>query len=85
MQPPNDVEAALAAEVDVDQADVGPELHGTPDRVVAVRGSAHHNDALTLQQTAGSLQEPRAVIDDQAMQRHGFRMASRRPADTPAT
>ena len=29
--------------------------------------------------------EPRAVIDDQAMQRHGLRMASRRPADIPAT
>jgi len=28
LQPPNDIEAALPTQVDVDQADVGPELRG---------------------------------------------------------
>ena len=84
-EPSYDIEAALPTEVDVDQGDVRSELRGTPDCVGTVRYYCHDHDALTVQQTASGRQEQRAVIDNQATERHGPRMASDRSTCIPAS
>src|SRR5256885_1984938 len=66
LKAPGDLEAALSAQIDVDQRDVRPQLVDLPHRLGAGRGHPDHRDALAFQQATGSVQEVLAVIDDQA-------------------
>ena len=65
-----EVEAALVAEVDIDEHDVRLKLVGVPDRLGARRRHGHHLDPLALQERAGSLQEMGVVVDDQDSRGH---------------
>ena len=58
------IEAAFAAEVDVDQCDVGPQFREAPKRLGAVRCRPNDRDVLALQQTARGVDEIRVVIND---------------------
>jgi hypothetical protein len=72
------VEAALVAEVDVEERDVRPQLAGEPDRLGARRRHGHHPHPLALKQRAGGPQEVGAVVDDEQAQGHtGFTVACR--------
>jgi hypothetical protein len=65
---PGQLEAALAAQVDVQQGDIRSQLPGPLEGLGAVGGHAHDRDALALQEAAGGVQEAEAVVDDQAAQ-----------------
>jgi len=54
------------------------EFRGAPRHLVAIRGDGHHQHALRAPQTVRKPKEMRAVINDQAAQLHGFRMANSR-------
>ena len=58
------VEAAFAAEVDVDQCHIRPQFLEAPNRLGPARRRADHRDALALKQTASGIDENRAVIND---------------------
>jgi hypothetical protein len=60
----------LAAEVDVHQGDIGSQPLRLPERLRAVGGHADDHDPLAFEETAGSLQEAGAVVDDEAAQSH---------------
>jgi hypothetical protein len=66
VQPPGELQAALAAEVDVQQGHIRLELLGALERIGAVGRHADDADALPLQEAAGGVQEPGAVVDDEA-------------------
>jgi hypothetical protein len=74
VEAPGQLEAALAAQVDVQQGDVRSQLPGPLEGLGAVGGHAHDRDAMALQEAAGGVQEAGAVVDDQAAQ-HGLRIA----------
>jgi hypothetical protein len=57
-------EAALRAEIDVDQYHLRPQLFGAPERLRAGCGHADDRDPLQLEQATRSLDERRVVIDD---------------------
>jgi DNA-binding NarL/FixJ family response regulator len=65
-QPVGQVQAALAAEIQIDQYDVGPQLGEASYRLRTTRRHACDRHALPLQQPAGDRQEPGTVVDDQA-------------------
>jgi hypothetical protein len=71
------VESALEAEDDVDEHHLGPQLPRPAHRVGRVQRHAHHRHSLTLEEHAGSVQEGRVVVDDEAAERDGFRLAPR--------
>jgi hypothetical protein len=77
------LQAALAAEVDVQQRDVRPQLRGPLKRLGTGRRHADDHDPLALQQAPGGVQEPGAVVDDQAAQHHGLRIAGRGAGSHP--
>jgi len=57
-------EAALRAEIDVDQYHLRPQLFGAPERLGAGCGHADDRDPLELEQATRGLEERRVVIDD---------------------
>ncbi len=71
---PHEIQAALAAEVDVDQRDVWMELLDASQRLGTARRHAYDRDPLKFQEASRSVQELRAVVDDQTAQRHGSRV-----------
>lgn len=79
------VEAALTAEIDVDQSDVGAKLRSASQRLGTVGRQADNCDVLTLQKVSGSAKEPRAVIDNQTAQPHGSRLQGRGGPRIPAS
>ena len=64
------VEAALLAEADVDERQVGTKCLREPDRLVARSCNADDRDPFVLEQGPRFLAEARAIVDDQAAQRH---------------
>jgi len=81
---PGDLEAALGAEVDFDQGDVGPQLVGEPERLGAGGRHADARHPLAFEQAAGGVQEEAAVVDDQAAQ-HAPRMTRPSAGGIPAS
>src|ERR1700694_391032 len=69
-------EAALRAEIDVDQYHLRPQLFGAPERLSAGRCHADNRDPLVLEQATRGFEETRVVIDDQAAHRVTFSMIS---------
>ena len=63
------VEAALGAEVDVDERDVGREGQRLVDGLVRCRGEADDRDPVVGEELPGGLEERRAVVHDQAGER----------------
>jgi hypothetical protein len=57
-------EAALRAEIDVDQYHLRPQLFGAPERLGAGGGHADDRDPLEREQPTRGLEERRVVIDD---------------------
>jgi hypothetical protein len=57
-------EAALRAEIDVDQYHLRPQLFGAPDGLGAGCGDADDRDPLELEQATRGFEERRVVIDD---------------------
>jgi hypothetical protein len=78
-EPPGELEAALAAELDVQERDVRVELLGASERLRAGRRDPDHGNSLPLQKGAGRLQEVGAVIDDEAARSHAARIAGAMP------
>jgi len=70
-QATGDVEAALAAEVDVDEDDVGPERRGGGEGLVGGRGHADHGHPVVFQQLPRRVEELGAVVDDDERARRG--------------
>ena len=66
LESPGNLEATLAAQVDVDQCEVRPQIVDLPHRLGTGRGHSDHRDALAFQQATGSVQEVLAIVDDQA-------------------
>src|SRR4029453_3477906 len=75
VEAPGQLQAALATQVDIQQGDVRAQLHRAPERLGAVGGDADDGDALAFQEAAGGVQEPGAVVDDQAAKHHGLSIA----------
>src|SRR5207248_2267539 len=63
-EPPRQLEAALLAERDVDEHDVGPERLSLPKRFRARRGDAGDRQALLLEQRTGGSEGRFVVVDD---------------------
>jgi hypothetical protein len=64
------IEAALAAEHDVHQDDVGAQLAHLPERAVAGRRGADHVHALPLEQGGSRLEKGMVVVDNHTPNRH---------------
>ena len=71
------VEAAVFAEIDVEQCHVGVEVGRASQRLGTRRGNADDPDALLLQQGAGGVEKARVVVDDQAAQSHEIMLGPR--------
>ncbi len=69
-QAPGELESALRAQGEVDQDDVRPAFVDPPDRLGDASRDADDGQPLALEQAAGRLEEPGAVIDDDAAQAH---------------
>jgi len=78
------VEAALTAQVDVDQRHIGHEVGGLPDGVGDAHGHAHDGQPLALEQVTSGGEELGVVVDEQAAQGHASRVAGLRPVRIPA-
>jgi hypothetical protein len=61
-----EVEAALFAEVDIEQNEIRLQLRDALDALAAGRRGADNRDALALQQRLGGPQKEKVVIDDEA-------------------
>ena len=73
-EPLRHVEAAFGAEVDVDEHDVGPQGQRLVDGLVRRRGEADDRDPVVGEELSCGLEELRAVVDDQAGERHVGRL-----------
>jgi hypothetical protein len=73
----------LAAEVDVEQGDVGFQLLDQVHGFAAVRGDADNSQSLTLQQAARGVDESLAVVHDQAAFGHSTTVVPSRRSRIP--
>src|SRR6202020_3084633 len=81
-EPARQLEAALSAEVDVDEDNIGRELLRDRERLLAALGGAYDLDSLALEQVGCRPQHAWSVVDDHAPQTHGAEhdaRAARRP------
>ena len=62
--------SALGAELDVDEREIRLELGRSSQRLRTDRRNADHVETLPFEESAGGVQEVRAVVDDEAAQRH---------------
>ncbi len=74
-QVPRKLQAALLAEEDVDQDDVGTQGLEEFDRLGVGRGDGADAQALSFQERAHNLEERFVVIDDQTAGRHRVSVA----------
>jgi hypothetical protein len=68
-KPPGDIEAALLAQIDVDEDDIGAERAGEPECLGARRRDADDARSPALQQVARRLEEVNVVVNDEEAQR----------------
>jgi hypothetical protein len=76
-EPTREIEAALRAEIDVDEDDLRLELLGALKRLSLRRGDADDADSLLHQESAGRIEKARAVVHDKAGKRHWIEHRSR--------
>src|SRR4051812_33610600 len=70
IQPPCEIEAVLASQVDVDERHVRPELVDETKRVGAVRRAPDDIPSFLHEERGSGLEEGAAVVNDEAPQRH---------------
>jgi hypothetical protein len=76
-EPTREIEAALPAEIDVDEGDLRSQLLFALKRLSARGGDAHDANSLLLEEGPGGLEKGRAVVDDEAAQsRHALSIAA---------
>jgi len=71
LEPGGQGQAAVSAEVDVDESHIRSELGDLLKRLSGGRRASDHVEPLLLEQAAHFSPEARVVIDDQASNRHG--------------
>jgi hypothetical protein len=80
-----EIEATLASQVDVDERHVRAKLLDEPNGLGAVRSDADYIHSFSFQECSCALQEERAVVDDQASQKHYLSIAEGPGGRIPAT
>jgi signal transduction histidine kinase len=80
-QPRQGVETAEAGHREVEQDEVGLEVAGAPDRLVAIRGLRHDREAVLLEQAHESRSGQRVIVDDERAPAHASLIGRRPRAD----
>jgi hypothetical protein len=71
---PGEVEAALRADRDVHEDDVGLQLLGLPQRIRDIGRDADNRHALSLKEAGGRFQKGSVVVDNKTPERHVSRV-----------